>query len=64
MATTYPVRSNGVPVHPHRVALPYRGDGVAYALCETYAPDHDGVPADMLALLAAIDDRLALIGRD
>ena len=41
--------------HPHQVALPYRGDGVARALHDAFDADDKGVPGDMAALLAALD---------
>ncbi len=41
--------------HPHQIALPYRGDGVARALHDAYDADDKGVPGDMAALLAALD---------
>ena len=48
---------------PHEVALPYRGDGVACALRQTYQPDDDHVPPDMVRLLSAIDAPLLIIDR-
>ncbi len=48
---------------PHAVALPYRGDGVACALRQTYQPDDDPVPPDMLRLLSAIDESHVVSGR-
>lgn len=60
MATQYHTAHEVLTAHPHDVALPYRGDGVACALRDTYAPDHDQIPGDMLMLLAAIDDPLII----
>jgi hypothetical protein len=60
MATQYPTAPEALTAHPHDVALPYRGDGVACALRQTYQPDEDHVPLDMLRLLAAIDEPLVL----
>lgn len=57
MATQYHTAREALTAYPHEVALPYRGDGVARALQSTFAPDTDHVPADMLALLAAIDEQ-------
>ncbi len=57
MATQYPTGSEATTANPHDVALPYRGDGVACALRQTYQPDEDHVPADMIALLAVIDEQ-------
>ena len=48
--------------NPHEIALPYRGDGVACALRQTYQPDGDSIPTDMLILLTAIDEPLVLSG--
>jgi hypothetical protein len=50
--------------HPHVVALPYRGDGVACALRATYIPDDDCIPNDMLALLIAIDEQALITDPD
>ena len=44
---------------PHYVALPYRADGVARALRQTYPALEQDIPQDMLGLLTAIDQRLA-----
>jgi hypothetical protein len=51
-----PIALEVLTVVPHYVALPYRGDGVARALCETYRTDGDEVPTDMTMLLAAMDN--------
>lgn len=56
MATQYHRAREVLTAHPHQIALPYRGDGVAHALRETYLPDDDHIPADMVMLLAAIDE--------
>jgi hypothetical protein len=58
MATQYHTAQEVLTAHPHDVALPYRGDGVAHALRETYLADDDHIPVDMLMLLAAIDEPL------
>ena len=63
MATQYSAAREALTVRPHDVALPYRGDGVARALHQTYEADQDHVPPDMLSLLAAIDARLNVSGR-
>jgi hypothetical protein len=55
MAMQYHKARKVLTVHPHQIALPYRGDGVAHALRDTYLPDADHIPADMMILLAAID---------
>jgi hypothetical protein len=62
MATQYPPAREVLTVDPHEVALPYRGDGVACALRQTYQPDDDHVPPDMLRLLSAIDEPLVVSG--
>ena len=48
--------------NPHEIALPYRGDGVACALRQTYQTDEDSIPTDMLILLTAIDEPIVLSG--
>jgi hypothetical protein len=58
MATQYPTVREALTVRPHDVALPYRGDGVAWALRQTYTVDEDHVPLEMIRLLAVIDDPL------
>jgi hypothetical protein len=63
MATQYPTAREALTVRPHDVALPYRGDGVACALRQTYAADEDHIPLDMIRLLAAIDDPLTVSDR-
>ena len=63
MATQYPTAREALTVHPHDVALPYRGDGVACALRQTYATDEDHVLLEMIRLLAAIDDPLIVSDR-
>lgn len=63
MATQSHIARKGLTMHSHDVALPYRGDGVAYALRQTYQADKDHVPLDMIRLLAAIDDRLIVSAR-
>lgn len=55
MATQYHNTREVLTAHPHQVALPYRGDGVAHALRQTFVSDVDHIPADMVRLLAAID---------
>jgi hypothetical protein len=60
MATQFPTVSEAITAHPHDVALPYRGDGVAWALRQTYQPDEHHLPLDMLCLLAAIDEPLVV----
>ncbi len=64
MATQYPTGSEAMTAHPHDVALPYRGDGVACALRQTYVPDDDHIPNDMLALLIAIDEQALITDPD
>ena len=61
MATQYHTAPEALAAHPHEIALPYRGDGVARALQMTFAPDADHVPMDMIALLAAIDEQQLII---
>jgi hypothetical protein len=56
MATQYDTAQEAVTAHPHEVALPYRGDGVARALREIYCALDDAVPSDMKLLLAMIDE--------
>lgn len=53
----------GLTAHPHYVALPYRADGVARALCEIYPAVDDTIPSDMLQMLSAIDRLLAANAR-
>ena len=48
--------------NPHEIALPYRGDGVACALRQTYQTDDGHIPTDMLLLLTAIDEPLVTSG--
>ena len=60
MATQYHTAPEALTVHPHDVALPYRGDGVAWALRQSFQTDADPVPLDMLQLLAAIDEPLVV----
>lgn len=60
MATQYQTAHEVLTAHPHQVALPYRGDGVARALRETYVADDDHIPPDMIMLLAAIDEPLVI----
>ena len=47
--------SKTMTAHPHQVALPYRGDGVARALHDAFDADEKGVPSDMAALLTVLD---------
>ena len=47
--------SKTMTAHPHQVALPYRGDGVARALHDAFDADENGVPGDMAALLTVLD---------
>jgi hypothetical protein len=60
MATQYQTAREVLTAHPHQVALPYRGDGVARALRQAYVADDDYIPPDMIMLLAAIDDPLVI----
>jgi hypothetical protein len=61
MATQFPTAPEALTAHSHEVAMPYRGDGVACALRATYRPDDDGIPPDMLRLLATIDEPVVAI---
>ena len=58
MATQVHTAQEAVTAHPHEIALPYRGDGVAGALREIYCSLDDAVPSDMIMLLAMIDEPL------
>ena len=55
MATQPKTASRTMTAHPHQVALPYRGDGVARALHDAFDADDKGVPGDMAALLTVLD---------
>lgn len=55
MATMCPLDSDDVMAPPHQIALPDRGDGVAYALRDSFRGMTNDIPTDMIALLAAID---------
>lgn len=63
MAKQYPTAREALTVRSHRIALPYRGDGVACALHQTYQADQDDLPLEMIQLLAAIGDRRIVSGR-
>ncbi len=59
MATLCPPETETLTAHV--IALPYRGDGVAWALRNSYLLRTD-LPADMAALLAAIDAPFESLG--
>jgi hypothetical protein len=60
MAMQYPTAPEALTAYPHDVAMPYRGDGVAFALRHTYPPEQECIPPDMLRLLTAIDEPLVV----
>ena len=62
MATQFPPAPAILMANPHEIALPYRGDGVACALRQTYQTDDGHIPTDMLLLLTAIDEPLVTSG--
>jgi hypothetical protein len=64
MATICPPDPYFVTAHAHEIALPDRGDGVACALRESFKGVGDDLPADMMALLAAIDMPRMFSARD
>ena len=49
-------------MHPHEIALPYRGDGVARALRDTFIAVDNSIPPDMIMLLTALDDPVGATG--
>ena len=53
----------GLATRSHYVALPYRADGVARALRQTYPPVEESHPPEMLLLLSAIDRALVINAR-
>ena len=55
MATQAQTAREAMTVHPHDVALPYRGDGVARALHDAFDGKDSSVPRDMAVLLAVLD---------
>jgi hypothetical protein len=55
MAKQVHIAREAMMAHPHQIALPYRGDGVARALHDAFDPDDHVVPRDMRLLLAALD---------
>jgi hypothetical protein len=60
MATQFLPAHDVLTASSHEVALPYRGDGVAWALRQTYQAQGEPIPPDMLRLLLTIDEPLAL----
>ena len=62
MATQYSSVCEDLTAHPHEIALPYRGDGVARALRETFIAVDNSIPPDMIMLLAALDDPVGATG--
>ena len=62
MAVQYFSVREDLTVRPHEIALPYRGDGVARALRETYVAIDDYIPPEMIVLLTALDEPLSANG--
>ena len=62
MAAQYSSVCEDLTVHPHTIALPYRGDGVARALRDTFIAVDNSIPPDMIMLLTALDDSVGANG--
>ena len=62
MAMQYSSVREDLTVHPHMIALPYRGDGVARALRDTFIAIDNYIPPDMIMLLKVLDDPVGANG--
>ena len=62
MAAQYSSVCEDLTVHPHEIALPYRGEGVARALRDTFIAVDNSIPSDMIMLLKVLDDPVGANG--